>query len=124
MGLVWLQQCSTVPSCSQQGPDRYDDSKPPIGDSPQEEEYICVYDQIKYNFFGTRKNWTILPSWLVIRMGNPDRQKIKQKIMTLRFWIIVDYENLDRSTLDIIMVPEWIFYDLSFLHYRGLRNPN
>ena len=29
---------STVPSCSQQGPDRYDDSKPPIGDAPQEEE--------------------------------------------------------------------------------------
>ena len=54
---------------------------------------VCMCDQIKYKFFGTRTNWTILRSWLVIRMGNPDRQK--------KIWLPNNYE-------------------FTFLNYRGL----
>ena len=71
----------------------------------------CGCDQIKYKFFDTKTNWTILLTWIVIRMGNPDRQNF---FLWLRFWIIVVYWNLDKSTLHIIMGPEWTFYDLSF----------
>ena len=49
--------------------------------------YICVCDQIKYTFFGTRTNWTIMRSWLVMRMGNPDRQKIFFYVFELS-WIM------------------------------------
>ena len=45
-----MQQCSTVPSCSQQGPDRYDDSKHPIGDAPQEEEDMSFRLNLKEQY--------------------------------------------------------------------------